>query len=100
MPPKEGHDPVEQVHVIVTGKVQGVFFRKHTEKIGVSLGLAGWVRNLDDGTVEILAQGPRSLLLQLVQWAHRGSPKSKVESVTPQYTQTFDASLQKFAVQR
>jgi acylphosphatase len=99
MAPKRD-DPVESVHVIVTGKVQGVFYRKHTEAIGLNLGLSGWVRNLENGSVEIVAQGPKSALLQLVQWAHQGSPKSKVASVEATYGTATDLSLARFVVRR
>jgi acylphosphatase len=69
------------IHVLVSGKVQGVFYRKHTQQTGQALGLTGWVRNLDDGRVEILAEGDAEALKNLVAWCGKGSPKARVENV-------------------
>jgi len=69
------------MHIIVSGRVQGVCFRDHTRRFAQSLGLQGQVRNRPDGTVEILAQGPSDKLENLVAWCWQGSPGSKVPSV-------------------
>ncbi len=47
----------KRVHMIIKGRVQGVWFRESTRREAVSLGIKGWVRNLPDGTVEVLAEG-------------------------------------------
>jgi len=70
-----------ELRVIVTGKVQGVGFRDYVEKAAVELGLFGYVANLENGTVEVLAQGEPSLLRELVEYLHEGSSLSKVEEV-------------------
>ena len=57
-----------RVHCIVTGVVQGVGFRYHTCDEAVRLGLRGLVRNLDDGRVEVVAEGAEEALRQLVTW--------------------------------
>lgn len=67
--------------IFVSGKVQGVFYRKYTQKSAVERELTGWVRNLPDGRVEILAEGPESRVKSLEKWCHTGSPKSKVTGV-------------------
>ena len=71
----------KQLHIFVSGRVQGVFFRAYTEKEAKKLGLTGWVRNLDDGRVEILAEGEDSVLQKLLDWCDRGSPDSRVDKV-------------------
>lgn len=62
------------LHAVVHGRVQGVFFRASTQKKARALGLTGWVRNLPDGTVEVLAVGPRPALEALLAWLHEGPP--------------------------
>jgi acylphosphatase len=69
------------VLIIVGGRVQGVWYRAHTEKRARELGLSGTVRNLADGTVEIVAEGDASSVAQLVEWTWKGSPHSEVTAV-------------------
>jgi len=71
----------DRVNMIVSGRVQGVFFRDYTVEQARRLGLAGWVRNLPDGAVEIEAEGPPGALAQLEQWCHSGSPMAQVVRV-------------------
>jgi acylphosphatase len=71
----------KRVHLWITGRVQGVFFRAHTRDQARQLGLSGWVRNREDGSVEALAEGPEAALRQLVAWCHEGSPGSVVREV-------------------
>ena len=74
--------PVVAVHAFVSGRVQGVFFRKYTQRKAQSLRLVGWVRNLPDGRVELHAEGPADAAKALLAWCEEeGSPKSKVEKV-------------------
>ena len=68
----------------ITGLVQGVFFRAETRKIAASLGLAGWVRNCDDGAVDVHAEGPDAALQQLRAWCAHGPPMARVERVEAQ----------------
>ena len=72
---------VKRVHVTVQGRVQGVFFRAYTRDEAVRLGLAGWVRNRPDGSVEALVEGEQKAVGKMVQWFHQGSPHSLVEKV-------------------
>lgn len=65
--------------------VQGVFYRDNTIKTARALGLLGWVRNLEDSRVELVAEGPRAKLEALVKWCHTGSPKAVVSGVDAQY---------------
>ena len=68
-------------HVFVEGLVQGVGFRYHTQKKGTALGLTGWVRNLTDGRVEILVEGPADSIEQFMKWVGKGPSSAQVESV-------------------
>ena len=69
------------MRVIVEGRVQGVWFRAHTEKKAKQLGVLGFVRNRADGTVEIVAEGKPDAVDRLVEWAWTGSPHSSVTAV-------------------
>ena len=72
---------VETLAVRVTGKVQGVGFRMATVRQAHSLGVAGWVRNLDDGSVEALLQGPHDCIDKMLSWLHIGPPAAQVAQV-------------------
>jgi acylphosphatase len=69
---------------IVSGRVQGVFFRAWTREQADELGLRGWVRNRPDGTVEVLAHGDAETLSQLERKLHEGPPAAKVTGVDRQ----------------
>ena len=69
------------VQVIISGRVQGVFFRASTQEKAQSLGLSGWVRNREDGTVEALFQGNDVAINSILTWCQIGSPASRVSSV-------------------
>ncbi|HET9818945.1 MAG TPA: acylphosphatase [Rhodanobacteraceae bacterium] len=67
---------------IVTGRVQGVFFRASTREQALHLGLAGHARNLADGRVEVVASGSLEALANLDGWLHHGPPSARVASVS------------------
>ena len=69
------------VRIVVRGRVQGVWYRAHTETRARELGLSGTVQNLPDGTVEIVAEGNPSDVDLLVEWTWTGSPLSEVTAV-------------------
>ena len=71
----------KRVHVIVAGRVQGVFFRAFTRDEAVRLGLFGWVRNRPDGSVEAIIEGEKTTVEKMLQWFYQGSPNSIVENV-------------------
>ncbi len=71
-------------HYFVSGQVQGVFYRALTESTARRLGLTGWVRNLPDGRVELVACGEETRLLALERWLWQGPPQAHVEEVTAQ----------------
>jgi acylphosphatase len=70
-----------RAHLIVSGKVQGVYFRAETQRAALRIGVTGWVRNKSDGTVEAEAEGAREDVAALVDWCKNGSPLSKVDKV-------------------
>jgi acylphosphatase len=81
-------DDRARLHLVVRGRVQGVFFRRATMDEARSLGLTGWVRNLPSGEeVEIVAEGPRRNLQMLWSWAHSGPPGARVEDVTEEWSE-------------
>lgn len=67
---------VRRVHGHVTGRVQGVYFRASTQGQAAALGLSGWVRNLPDGRVEFVAEGPPAAIERLLAWMRAGGPPS------------------------
>ncbi|MBI2487766.1 MAG: acylphosphatase [Deltaproteobacteria bacterium] len=71
----------ERVHLVVHGRVQGVFYRASTQEKAIELGLAGWVRNRADGTVEVVAEGDREGLEKLVEWCRVGPERAQVTDV-------------------
>lgn len=71
----------ESYRFVVRGRVQGVFFRQSTVEQARGLGLAGWVRNREDGLVEGLASGAPDALARLRAWLQRGPPAAQVEAV-------------------
>lgn len=67
--------------MLLTGKVQGVFFRKFVKDNAEDLGLSGWVRNRDDGRVEVLAEGKEEDVEELIDLCSRGPPAAEVEDI-------------------
>lgn len=70
------------IHAIIEGRVQGVWFRESTKKKALKLGLTGWVKNLPDGRVELMAYGEKTEIKLLKDWLHHGPPLAKVSQVT------------------
>jgi acylphosphatase len=74
-----------RAHVFISGRVQGVGFRWNTQTMAQRLGLTGWVRNLWDGRVEAVFEGPETIVGQAVQWCHHGQRPASVEDVKVNY---------------
>ncbi len=84
---------IKRVHLCISGIVQGVFFRAHACEIARHSGLKGWVKNLPDGRVEIVAQGAEDKIHEFMRWCQKGPPDAAVEEVEVQWqdvTDTFD----------
>ena len=71
-----------RAHLVVTGRVQGVWFRGSMQEEARRLGVSGWVRNLRDGAVEAEAEGERGAVEALAACAHSGPPGARVDAVT------------------
>lgn len=72
----------KRAHIIVEGRVQGVYFRAYALERGKELGLVGWVRNRNDGSVEAVVEGDAGAVDRMIAWFHKGSPLSAVSKVT------------------
>ncbi len=70
-----------RVHVFVSGEVQGVNFRQAIADKANEQGVAGWVRNLPDGRVEAVFEGPKEAVESMVEWSHEGPRQAVVDSV-------------------
>jgi acylphosphatase len=68
--------------VVVTGRVQGVWFRESCRRAAAGLGLAGWVANLPDGSVEAVFEGPEQAVATAVDWCRTGPPAARVATVS------------------
>ena len=87
----------EQRHLLVEGHVQGVSYRAYTEQKASELGLEGYVRNLTDGRVEVVAEGPPDRLQKLEDWCWEGPPAAKVSLVRGE-SRPADGGFSGFAI--
>lgn len=71
----------KHVKILVSGRVQGVYFRAFAQKQACKLGVNGFAKNLPDGRVEVLAVGPGEAVEKLIKWCHKGPITAKVERV-------------------
>jgi acylphosphatase len=88
-----------RLHGIVLGRVQGVGFRAFVEQAAGVMGLTGWVRNRWDGSVEVLAEGPRQVLEQFAQALKSGPRMSNVETLIPTWGEAT-GEFSSFSVRR
>lgn len=77
---------------LISGRVQGVFYRASTQTAARRLGLSGWVRNLADGRVEVVARGPEAKLAEFALWLWQGPSGANVSTV-----EEFDATEKSFS---
>jgi len=83
-----------RARLIIEGRVQGVWFRDSTRTEAARLDLTGWVKNRFDGGVEVVAEGPKEKVEELIQWCHHGPPAAKVTGVhgiKEDFTGEFDS---------
>ena len=76
-----------RVHLLIAGRVQGVYYRASAKTEADRLGVAGWVRNRADGSVELVAEGSLDAIEQLVAWCRRGPPMARVEQLEPVFSE-------------
>ena len=87
----------KRVRLIVTGRVQGVFFRQSLKAKAIQNNIFGWVKNLQDGRVEFILEGTEENISILVKWAHTGPANAIVENVEV-HNEKFDNQFTKFDV--
>lgn len=73
--------PVVRRRLLISGQVQGVFFRDRCRREATAAGVAGWARNLPDGRVEVVAEGEPEAVERLQRWCGQGPPRGEVRSV-------------------
>lgn len=81
----EPPQPPIRAHTLISGKVQGVGYRASTWDTATLLKLNGWVRNLRDGRVEAVFEGPADIVAEMIRWCHQGPPTAFVEDVAVEY---------------
>ena len=86
-----------RAHVIISGRVQGVFFRMETKRAADRFGVSGWVRNQRDGTVEAIFEGDQDKVDAVLEWCNEGPPSAKVTDVNVQW-QDYAGEFNKFDV--
>ncbi len=72
---------MEAVRLTITGRVQGVFFRANAKQLADQLSIRGWARNVQDGSVEIHAEGQGEPLRKFVAWCKEGPPAARVDQM-------------------
>ena len=77
---------MKRLTAIVHGRVQGVAFRDYTQREATRLKVTGWVANLPNGAVKVVAEGDEATLQQLEKWLHQGSPAARVDQVDAQWS--------------
>jgi acylphosphatase len=91
---------LRRVRIVVRGRVQGVFYRASTQRRALELGLAGWVRNAADGSVEILADGPGAALLDLIEWCRSGPSGARVDGLETEWLEAEEGDRIGFRISR
>ena len=81
----------ERLHVVISGRVQGVGYRQSTCSKAIQLNLNGWVRNRSDGRVEAVFVGPRNLQVQMLEWCRQGPSFAKVTDVQANWEEQTEA---------
>jgi len=85
-------------HVMISGRVQGVFFRESTKQKAEQLDVTGWVRNTLDGKVEAIFEGDENKVKEIINWCHRGPSLSRVENVEVDEKKLTDKKYYSFSI--
>lgn len=86
-----------RARVIIEGRVQGVFFRYHTQEMAYRLGIKGWVKNRRDGRVEAVFEGEKDRVNQMIEWCHRGPSEARVTGVRVTWEE-YTGEFQDFSI--
>ena len=87
----------KRVHLLITGKVQNVSYRINAKRKAEEFDLAGWVKNIPDGRVEILAEGKKENLKKMIDWCHNGSDYAIVNEVKIEWAE-YEEKFDKFII--
>ncbi len=88
-----------RMHILVSGKVQGVFFRSSAKKRADELHITGWIRNLDDGGVEAVLEGEREKVEKMVEWCRKGSSYAIVKNIQV-ISEEYKGEFNDFSIRR
>ncbi|MEM4258029.1 MAG: acylphosphatase [Candidatus Thermoplasmatota archaeon] len=88
-----------QAHVMISGKVQGVWFRASTKQKADQLGVTGWVRNTEDGCVEAVFSGDKTKVEEMIAWCYQGPPDAQVTRVDVTHTSSKEVFTE-FTIKR
>lgn len=86
-----------RAHAVIEGRVQGVAFRWETQRVAAKHQVRGWVRNLPDGRVEAVFEGPRPQVEAVLDWCHRGPAIARVDAVDIQW-EDFKGEFEGFSI--
>ncbi|HZH95024.1 MAG TPA: acylphosphatase [Flavisolibacter sp.] len=89
---------MKTVHILIKGKVQGVFYRASAKKVARELLLKGWIKNTDDGDVESMVSGEPGAVNRFIEWCKKGPPLASVTEVT--VTPSDNALLETFTIMK
>ena len=81
-----------ELYVLISGRVQGVWFRANTKNKADELGLSGWVKNTIDGKVEAVFEGDEKNIFKMIKWCKKGTSKAKVSKIEiiKKYSKNYD----------
>ena len=87
----------KRIHLVVRGRVQGVYFRASAKREARQLGLTGWVKNRNDGAVELLAEGEEDQVKDFLAWAQHGPSTARVDKVETRW-RSYTGEYAKFQI--
>jgi len=87
----------KRIHIIVSGRVQGVFYRLSAKRQAKILNLTGWIKNKENGKVEIIAEGEEENLRKLILWCRRGPLIARVEDIKTEWKE-YKGEFEYFSV--
>jgi len=86
-----------RVHLVIRGRVQGVWYRQSTMETANRLGLTGWARNCPDGSVEAVFEGEKAGIDQAIEWCRQGPPAARVSEIDVEW-QDFSNEFTSFGI--
>ena len=89
-----------KIHVMISGKVQGVFFRISAQDKANELNLTGWVKNIFNNAVEIIAEGDRDDLSKFTGWLQLGPPNATINKISIEWSEQVERQFSSFEIHR